>query len=166
MHANHAMTGTRIFESLQVAVEPTYLAHPLALEMLRQGDIAGMVYVAAKPAELFQSVKPDDNLHFMSLPADSDTGAGFSPTRFGADDYPQIIEQGNTINTLGVGSILVVYNWAPGTDRYRKVVRGCRKTRLGGLWAYRMNSGSSSRTLLSTKSSKVLRRTPEKISRA
>jgi uncharacterized protein len=125
-NSESAMTGARIFESLRVAVKPTHLAHPVALDMLKQGKIEGMVYVAAKPAELFQLVRPDDNLHFMSIPAGSDTGAGYSPIRLAAEDYPQIIEQGKTVETLGVGSILVVYNWAPGTDRYRKVVRFVR----------------------------------------
>jgi TRAP-type uncharacterized transport system substrate-binding protein len=116
------MTGTRLFKSLKVAVEPTELTHARALEKLRQGEIAAMVYVAPKPADLFQLVMREDNLHFLSIPANSGP-AGYFPTRLGAEDYPQVIEQGKTVETLAVGAILMVYNWAPGTDRYRKVVR-------------------------------------------
>jgi len=117
------MTGTKVFGSLSINAEPMELAHTLALEKLKQGEIAAMVYVAAKPAELFQHLRPEDNLRFLAIPAGTDIKPGYTRARLGPDDYPQSIESGKAVETLAVGSILVVYNWPPGTDRYRKVSR-------------------------------------------
>ena len=117
------MTAARIFESVKTIVEPTKLSHDLALEKLRRGEIAAMVYVAAKPANLFQFETRADNLHFLPVPASMDINTGYRPARLEDADYPQSIEGGKAVETLAVGSILVVYNWPRGTDRFRKVSR-------------------------------------------
>jgi len=38
-----------------------------------------------------------------------------------AADYPDLIEQGKPTSTLSVGTVLAVYNWPAGTERYRNV---------------------------------------------
>src|SRR5205085_1740895 len=52
-----------------------------------------------------------------------DVGGGYTATTLRAEDYPALIESDKPIETLAVGSILMVYNWSRGTDRYRKVTR-------------------------------------------
>lgn len=52
--SDNFLTATNIFRSLNIEVEPTGLDHTIALERLRQGDIAALVYVATKPADLLE----------------------------------------------------------------------------------------------------------------
>jgi TRAP-type uncharacterized transport system substrate-binding protein len=116
-----SMTATAIFGKLGLKVEVTNFPSDVALEKLRQGEISALAYVAAKPTRLFQVIRPEENLHFLSIPPAIDAGPVYTPTTIRAEDYPELVEQGKPISTLAVGTILAVYNWPPGTDRYRKV---------------------------------------------
>lgn len=40
---------------------------------------------------------------------------------FTAQDYPTLVGAGERVDTIGVPSVLAVYNWPKGSDRYRKV---------------------------------------------
>ena len=119
-NSDNFITATKIFGILSIDVKPAALPHDAALEKLREGEIAAMVYVAAKPADLFNFGR-EGKLHFISIP--STVRGGYTPTNLRAEDYPELIEQDKPIETLAVGSILMVYNWSRGTDRYRKVAR-------------------------------------------
>src|SRR5689334_23948664 len=48
-----AYSGPLIFSRLGVDVEKTFIPHPVALEKLRRGEIAGVVFVTAKPVDAF-----------------------------------------------------------------------------------------------------------------
>jgi hypothetical protein len=47
----------------------------------------------------------------------------YVPTELTAKDYPNLIQPGETVETIGVPQVLAVYNWAPETERYRRVAR-------------------------------------------
>ena len=38
-----------------------------------------------------------------------------------AKDYPNLIAEGERVDTIAVPAVLAAYNWAPNTERYRKL---------------------------------------------
>src|ERR1700751_4131251 len=66
--AGTEITASRLFDLLQITVKPTYDDQEVALEKLRQGDIAALAFVAGKPAPLFCNIAIDDGLHFLAIP--------------------------------------------------------------------------------------------------
>ena len=46
---------------------------------------------------------------------------GNLPATLSAKDYPNLIAEGEQVDTIAVPAVLAAYNWAPNTDRYRKV---------------------------------------------
>jgi uncharacterized protein len=115
------VTATAIFDALGVTVEATNFPQPVALEKLRQGEIAAVVYLAGKPARLFQAVRPDENLHFLSIRATAKLPESYTSATLTAEDYPELIEANAPVSTVATGTVLAVYNWPAGTERYRKV---------------------------------------------
>src|SRR5438067_6522457 len=115
------LTASTIFGALGLGVEITTFPQPLALEKLRRGEIAALVYTAAKPARLFQDIKSEEGLHFLSLSAPEPVRERYGEGTLSTADYPNLIEQPNAISTLSVGTVLAVYNWPAGTKRYRNV---------------------------------------------
>jgi uncharacterized protein len=116
-----AITAAAIFEARHLAVEPTHFDPALALEKLKAGEIAALVYVSGKPAPLFVGLGPDDNLHFLPL---STTGLAktYSPAALTFRDYPGLIDEENRVDTVAVSAVLMAYNWPPGSERFRRVV--------------------------------------------
>jgi uncharacterized protein len=116
-----AFTGRRLFDLLGVRVEATAFGQALALEKLRRGEIAAMAVVAGKPAPLFAAVRAEDHLHFLALPLKGEIAAAYLPARFGHEDYPDLVAPGGTVDTVAVGTALIVAGLTPDTERYRNV---------------------------------------------
>jgi TRAP transporter TAXI family solute receptor len=113
-----AITGPRLFELLKVKVEATSYGQAMALEKLKGGQIAAMAFVTAKPAPLFSGLRAQDGLHFLAVPLKSDMAASYSPARLTAEDYPGLAAPA-PVDTVAVGTVLVVANLVPESERYR-----------------------------------------------
>jgi uncharacterized protein len=114
------LTASTIFEALGISVQVTSFPQPLALDKLRRGEISALVYTVGKPARLFQAIRPDEALHFLSIPAGA-LGGSYKQADLSTEDYPNLIEESKPVATLAVGTVLAVYNWPIGSERYRKV---------------------------------------------
>jgi TRAP-type uncharacterized transport system substrate-binding protein len=118
-----AYSGPLIFSRLGVDVDKMFIPHPVALEQLRRGDIAAVVFVTAKPVDAFVKGKWDDGFKFLSV----DFGPKFQDYYIAATldstDYPNLIPKGQQIATISVPTVLAAFNWRPGSARYRRVAR-------------------------------------------
>src|SRR5216110_2251979 len=65
-----AYSGPLIFSRLGLDVEKTFIPHPVALEQMKRGEIAGVVFVTSKPVDAF--VKGTWGEGFKFLPLDYD----------------------------------------------------------------------------------------------
>jgi uncharacterized protein len=116
------VTGARLFDLLKVKVVATNYDQTLALDRLKSGDIAAMAYVAGKPAPIFTSMRPQDGVHFLPIPLKPEIVAAYIPVRLTAEDYPGLVSAQAPVDTVAVGSVLLVANLFPDSERYRNVV--------------------------------------------
>jgi TRAP-type uncharacterized transport system substrate-binding protein len=118
-----AYSGPLIFEQLKLDVEKTFIPHQIALEQMRtgQGDMAAVVFVTSKPVDAFQRRKWDPGFKFLAVPFE-DFGF-YLPSTLTSNDYPDLIPQGQEVETIAIPTILAAFNWQKGSDRYRRVAR-------------------------------------------
>ena len=117
------LTGGIVFDRLGVAVERVYMNNAAALEKMRNGDIAGIVHVVGKPNELLSKFKPEPGFHFLTLEYSDKFKDYYVPADITSDDYPNLIAKGEHVDTIGVPTVLAVYNWPKSSDRYARVAR-------------------------------------------
>ncbi|WP_421988619.1 TAXI family TRAP transporter solute-binding subunit [Roseococcus sp.] len=117
-----AMTASLLLGALGVAVEERHDPQDVALERLRRGEIAALVYVAGKPARLFTSIRPEEGLRLIAVPPEASLLATYLPARFAASDYPALVPEAGA-ETVAVGAVLAAYGWPPNTERHGKVSR-------------------------------------------
>ncbi|MBV8704873.1 MAG: TAXI family TRAP transporter solute-binding subunit, partial [Acetobacteraceae bacterium] len=117
-----AMTASVLFQGLGVAAEPTYDTQQTALEKLKNGEIAALVYVAGKPAKLFSGLGADTGLHFLSVPLAERLADTYLPAELDHDSYPALVAD-KPVDTIAVGSVMAVFAWSPRTERYARVSR-------------------------------------------
>ncbi len=117
------LTGTLLFNLLKIPVQPVHDDQQLALEKLRRGEIAAIAYVAGKPTRLFRDIAPADGVHFLPVPLAASLIETYLPARLSREDYPQLIADDAGVETIAVGAVMAVYNWAPETERHRRVKR-------------------------------------------
>ena len=120
--AGTAVTAARLFEMLRIPVIAANDDQEVALDKLRKGEIAAIAFVAGKPAPLFQALNGKDGLHFLAIPLNPAVTAAYVPTRLTAADYPALVPQDQTVDTIAVGAVLVAANLQGGTERYKNLV--------------------------------------------
>ena len=116
-----AITGPRLFDLLKTGVEMTHYDQDLALEKLKSGEIAAMLLVGGKPIPQLQRLSPRDGLHFISIPPQVPSGSTYFPALLTADDYPGLVTAAQPVDTVSVGTVMLVANLTPGSERYRNV---------------------------------------------
>jgi TRAP transporter TAXI family solute receptor len=118
-----ALTASLLFNLLKIPVEPVHFDQQLALEKLKKGEIAALVYVAGKPTRLFSNVRTEEGVHFLSVPPAVELMETYVPSRLTREDYPGLVGDAAGVETVAVGAVMAVYNWPSETDRYRRVKR-------------------------------------------
>jgi len=120
--AGTAVTAGRLFDLLKIAVSPVYDDQEVALGKLRSGEIAALAFVAGKPAPLFDNMISEEGLHLLAIPLNPAVTAAYVPTRFTAQDYPELVPPDQPVDTVAVGTVLAAANLQPGSERYRNLV--------------------------------------------
>lgn len=117
------MTASTVFDILGVDVEPVTDDYGLALEKLLRGEIAAMIYVAGKPTDIFTKIPADSGVHFVPVPLTDALMETYLPSTLTHVDYPDLVPEARDIETIAIGAVMAVYNWAPDQERYTKVAR-------------------------------------------
>ena len=118
-----AYSGPLIFSRLGLDVEKTFIPHPVALEQMRRGEIAGVVFVTSKPVDAFVRGKWEEGFKFLPVEYDSKFEDYYLPTYLDSTDYPNLVAKSERVATIAVPTILAAFNWRPGSERYRRVAR-------------------------------------------
>ncbi|MEH2482559.1 TRAP-type uncharacterized transport system substrate-binding protein [Nitrobacteraceae bacterium AZCC 2146] len=118
-----AYSGPLIFSRLGIEVEKMFIPHPAALEQMRRGEVAGVVFVTSKPVDAFLKGRWEAGFKLLPVEYSSKFEDYYLPSSFDFTDYPNLVAQGERIATIAVPTILSAYNWRAGSDRYRRVAR-------------------------------------------
>jgi TRAP-type uncharacterized transport system substrate-binding protein len=118
-----AYSGPLIFSRLGINIEKTFIPHPLALQQMRKGDVAAVVFVTAKPVDAFIRGQWEPGFKFLPVSYDSRFEDYYLPAFLEAADYPALVKPGERVATLAVPTVLATYNWPVNSDRYRRVAR-------------------------------------------
>jgi TRAP-type uncharacterized transport system substrate-binding protein len=118
-----AYSGPLIFSRLGVDVEKMFIPHPLALEQMKRGEIAAVVFVTSKPVDAFVKGKWEGGYKFLPVEFGPKFEDYYLATSLDSTDYPNLIAKGEKVPTISVPTILAAFNWKPDTPRYRKVAR-------------------------------------------
>jgi hypothetical protein len=101
-------------------VDVVRMAVPDAIDEVRSGGaIAGLVLTGAKPLRVLTSLPKDGSLRLLAMPPIQ--GDGYTPAAFRSDDYPTLIPDGQTVDTVSFNTVLATNNTPKGDDSHRRV---------------------------------------------
>jgi TRAP-type uncharacterized transport system substrate-binding protein len=118
-----AYSGPLIFSRLGLDVEKTFIPHQVALQQMRKGDMAAVVFITSKPVDAFLRGKWEPGFKFLPVTYDSKFEDYYLPAVLEAAEYPALIKPGERISTIAAPTVLVSYNWPAGSNRYQRVAR-------------------------------------------
>jgi len=114
------VTALIVFERLGIKPNFVYVEQRIAMERLKAGQIDAVIAVQGKPSKTVSAVK-DDRFHLVPVDYAKSLQSDYLPATLNAKDYPNLITDQETVDTIAVPAVLAAYNWAPNTDRYRKL---------------------------------------------
>lgn len=118
-----AYSGPIIFERLGIKINATFVPHQTAMGEMKNNDkYAATFWISSKP--LPQFLKGSFPPGFKFLPIEyTDKLDYYMPAYLEHADYPQLIPEGQRIETVAVPALLAVYDWPADTDRHRRMLR-------------------------------------------
>lgn len=115
------LTASLVFDALGIAVEVSDDDYQIALDKLRQGEIDAWVRVDAKPSLQMEGLPAGEEVHFLPMP-NAIIDEPYIAAELTADDYPGLIADNQTIETLAVPTVMAAYNW-PKKHKKRKQLK-------------------------------------------
>jgi TRAP transporter TAXI family solute receptor len=98
-----------------------YIEQRIAMEKLKKGEVDAVIVVGGKPYKSVSNFVNDGRFHLVNVDYEKPLQGDYLPATMTAKDYPNLIAEGETVDTIAVPALLAAYNWAPNTDRYRKL---------------------------------------------
>jgi TRAP-type uncharacterized transport system substrate-binding protein len=118
-----SLTGTIIFQRLGIQIQQTNIDGALALQALKSGELSALVRVVGKPVDFLARIPANSGVHLLQIPFSKKFADYYTLGELESKDYPNLIPQGQRIDTIAVPAVLAVYNWPKGKDRYQRVQR-------------------------------------------
>jgi hypothetical protein len=108
-----------VFNRLDVKIKEVNLGPDAALDGMRTGQVFATLLVSGKPVNFLARYAQPDGIHFLPVPAPPTLEHDYLPTTLRHDDYPNIIAEGESVDTTAIQSALFAYNWPIRSERFR-----------------------------------------------
>jgi TRAP transporter TAXI family solute receptor len=114
------VTAAVVFERLGIKPNFLYIEQRIAMEKMRAGEIDAVIAVGGKPYKSVSNFS-DNRFHLVPVEYSRPLQGDYLPAVLTSKDYPNLIPEGAKVDTIAVPAVLAAYNWAPNTERYRKL---------------------------------------------
>ena len=115
------VTALTVFERLGLKANFVYVEQRIAMEKLKAGQIDAVIVVGGKPYKSVSTFNNDGRFHLAKVDYAKPLQSDYLPATLTPKDYPNLIKEGESVDTIAVPAVLAAYNWAPNTERYRKI---------------------------------------------
>lgn len=110
-----------VFNRLNIKVDEVNLAQAEAIEKVTSSQIAASVLVSAKPVAAMAGLTAEHGLRFLPVPFAKQLQDDYLPGVLTSEDYPGMVPEGDSLETIAVGAVLIAYNWPKGSEPYRRL---------------------------------------------
>jgi TRAP transporter TAXI family solute receptor len=112
-----------VFGLLSVSVQEVNMSQEDAIAAVKRGELAATVVISGKPAGVLSRISAADNLHLVEVPYTRTLENIYLSAQLEQTLYPNLIDAGQSVQTVAVDSVLITNNWQPASDRYRRVAK-------------------------------------------
>jgi uncharacterized protein len=114
------VTGSLVFETLGLKIEPRDGNELDALQQLRDGEVDAIVLVAEQPSPIAAELAKDGRFKLLSVAIDDELGKTYLPSMLDDKSYAGLLDGQGGLETLSMSYVFAVFNAEKGTERYNK----------------------------------------------
>lgn len=115
--------GPRVLKALGVTLTETTMAPADAVQAMRNGTLDAAVCSCPIPVPGFASAKPEWGFKFLEIPYIPALEEEYVPANLTNAHYPNLVGPDSRVQTIATSTILITYNWLPGSERYQRIKR-------------------------------------------
>jgi TRAP-type uncharacterized transport system substrate-binding protein len=115
------MSARDIFAAFKVDIEEVNLREGDALQKLKDGEIAAVMATAGKPSPVLRRLKQSEGYRIVPIPLIKSLIGDYMPSVLEHEDYPDLIPEGQPVDTLASSAVIICYNWPKNSDHYGRV---------------------------------------------
>lgn len=94
------------------------------LQRMLAGEADAWIVSAGKVAPIIRNIKNEGGeFHLVPVPYEASLEDIYIPSSLTSEEYPNLVAPGEKIETVASSTILMVYNWPEGSERYTRVAR-------------------------------------------
>jgi TRAP transporter TAXI family solute receptor len=122
-----ARFGPRVLKGLGVQIADAdrdlTMTQGDAIDAMRKGDLAATLCSCPIPIPVFAGVRAEDGFKLLEIPYVAALEQDYLPAVLTSEHYPTLIAKDQKVPVIATSTILISFNWAPGSERYRRIER-------------------------------------------
>jgi uncharacterized protein len=118
-------TVRTVFDRLNIAADVDFKTDDAGgLQKFLNGSADAWIVSAGKVAPIIRNIQnTEGKFHFVSVPYEKSLNAFYLPSVLTGAEYPNLVAPGEDVDTIASSTLLMVYNWPQGTERYNRVAK-------------------------------------------
>jgi TRAP-type uncharacterized transport system substrate-binding protein len=111
--------GREVLDALGVKIKPVNLGLNVGLDGMKRGQISAVLLLSGKPVKLLLDLNARlEGIRFLPIPYSQALQRDYLPSTLRYADYPNIIADGESVDTVAIQSALFAYNWPARSERF------------------------------------------------
>ena len=116
-----AAFGPKVLKALGIEVTEVHVFVNDAIQLMRNGELDAAVCICPVPVPAFPPVKSEWGFKFLEVPYIPALENDYLPAGLTSAQYPNLVIGDSKVRTIATSTVLIAYNWSPGTERYRRI---------------------------------------------
>ena len=114
-----------IFRRMGIEADIDWQTDPTCgLQKLLNGERDAWIASVSKGAPVIKNIENEaGKFHLLEIPYAKPLQDIYLPSSFSSEEYPNLVPKDTKVYALAVPTVLMVYNWPPESERYRRVAR-------------------------------------------
>jgi uncharacterized protein len=114
-----------VFDRLNISADVDFKTDDAGgLQKFLNGGADAWIVSAGKVAPIIRNIQnAEGKFHFVSVPFEKSLYAIYVPSVLTNAEYPNLVAPGEDVETIASSTLLMVYNWPQGTERYNRVAK-------------------------------------------
>jgi uncharacterized protein len=117
------LTSELVFQLLGIKAKEVNMGQADAVQAIREGRIAATILITGKPSSFVKTLSRADGLRLVPIPFSAPLVDDYYPATLEHADYPKLIGDTEHVDTVANCAVIIAFNWAKGSSRYRKVAK-------------------------------------------
>lgn len=117
------LAAQRMFAAHSMNVVEVNMGQADAIERMKRGEVDATLCTCLKPLRPYAAVPKELGFRLLHIPYEGHFQADYLPAEFTHADYPNLIPDGEKVETVAVPTMLMAFNWPGDHARHQRLAR-------------------------------------------